>query len=547
MARPHRHAAAAAPHAGAGLFARLAAAIAPNGRAVAPAQPRSVIMRDSGAGFLSSWRPSLRERRDEVGGVWHIAAARAIDGIQNSGWLSGTMEQAAGDTIGTGLRLNATPDAEAIGWNDDELRAWCGRVERRWRAWSTNPLECDARGKQTIAALTDAAIKHHFAFGEANALLPQIARAGVRSRVKVMMMSPHRHVLDGDELNGWYQGVRLDGNGMPIAYRYRRSKVFSEETIDFKARSSTGRPQVAHVFDGEPDQVRGISPLTPVLLRLRQYDTLAEATLTASLIQTIIAATIKSPNFAESAWQGFEPADPDSGEPGSLGDPVDAYMQQKLEWARHTKLDLGAPGRIAHLFPGEEFNIHRPGTPTDTYLPYSKALLREIARCLGMTYEAMTGDYEGATYSSVRMATSSIWSIVLRRRSRIAAPFVQAIYEAWLDEEVAAGRIPFPGGYRNFVALRGEACAAEWHGPAKPTADDLKSAKASQVRLSTGITSLAYEMAEYGQDPETVFEQRARERDMAMRLGLPDPYAPKNARGEPIQSDDEDLTEDDKK
>lgn len=499
--------------------AKPTASAAPAAPGRAPA--RAGYMRDSSAGLLSSWRPALRDQQEDVQGVWGLAAARTIDGLRNSGWLSGAVDQTSADTIGNGLRLNATPDADAIGIDDNASHELCRQIERRWRAWSTNPLECDARGKRTIGDLTDAAIRAHYAFGEAVAVLPRISRSASRSLTKVLMLSPHRIKDETDDRLNMQNGVMLDATGLPIGYRFVRKLQGYEQDIDFRARAASGRPQVVHVFEGTPDQVRGITPLAPVLKVMRQYDQLADATLTTALIQTIIAATIKSTALDGEAFDGFN-----GGNESDLSDQLAGNLMARSQWWEGRTLDLGQGSKVAHLFPGEEFNLHAPTAPGDTYLPFSKNLLREIARCIGTTYEAMTGDYENATYSSVRMATSSIWFVTLRRRTRIAIPFVQQIYSAWLDEEVAAGRLAWPGGYEAFSANRVAATQAEWFGPAKPTADDLKTAKAQSERLANGTTSLAYECAEYGLDPETVMEQRAQDRKLAEKFGLPDPYAP---------------------
>ncbi|WP_024275973.1 phage portal protein [Hyphomicrobium sp. 802] len=511
------------------------------------AAPVARYMRDSSAGFLSSWQPALRDARDDVRVSWRKAAARTIDSLQNSGWLAGAITQASADTIGTGLRLNAKPDIESLGWNDEFAHQWCRRVERRWRIWSNNPLECDARGKLTVADMTDAAIMQHFAFGEVTALLPAISRPESQSSTKVMMFSPHRMADTTEELGRLFHGVRTDANGLPTAYRVlRRTPLGADEEIEIKARSSKGRQQVIHIFDGTPDQIRGISPMTPVLKVLRQYDQLADATLTTALIQTIIAATLKSPNLSGEAFEGLQgTAEASGGSDLPVSEEVQAYMLARAAWWQNKSIDLGVHGKVQSLFPGEEFQLHSAKHPSDTYLPFSKNLLREVARCIGTTYEAMTGDYEGATYSSVRMGTASIWFVTMRRRQRIAIPFVHSIYSTWLDEEIREGRIEFPGGYERFRAMRNETVQAEWFGPAKPTADDFKTARAQSERLTNGTTSLAYECAEYGLDPETVMEQRSHDRKLAERYGLPDPYPPRLPVGEaaePPEDDDNQKT-----
>jgi capsid protein len=134
-------------------------------------------------------------------------------------------------------------------------------------------------------------------------------------------------------------------------------------------------------------------------------------------------------------------------------------------------------------------------------------------------------DYTDATYASVRMETSSIWPVVMRRRERVAAPMYQMQYESWLDEQIGEGRIPFKGGYGAFVKHRKRVCIATWQGPAKPTADDLKAAKASSERLKNGTSSIAQETGDLGIDSEALFDERQREHQRYVDAGMISPYA----------------------
>jgi len=109
-------------------------------------------------------------------------------------------------------------------------------------------------------------------------------------------------------------------------------------------------------------------------------------------------------------------------------------------------------------------------------------------------------------------------------RERIAAPPCQSLYENWLDEEVGENRIEVKGGYEVFAANRERFAWALWQGPAKPSADDGKSAKASSERIFNGTSTLADECAELGKDPDEVFEQRQREHDRYVAAGMPSPF-----------------------
>lgn len=471
-----------------------------------------------GAAALFAWRPALRDAREDVLSAYIEAAARAIDALQNSGWIAGAVNQAVASTIGTGLRLNPTPDHTVLGWDEKQTEEWISKVERRWILWSENPVECDAAGKHSMGQLTGMVLKTAFAYGEAVSLLPSIRRDVSTTRTKVQLVLPHRLVQDTDAMTRMYQGIRTDDFGFPLSYRFTRDSVFREQ-IDIAARDGAGRPQVVHVFEGSPGQVRGITPLAPVLRVLRQYDQLADATLTAALIQAVFAATIESEAPTEALLNALQDQNEQDASAGSQAETLFGFKQA---WYQQTKIDLGSGGRIAHLFPGEKLTMNRSEHPNDTYEAFSKFLLREIATCLGMTVETLTGDYTGATYSSVRMATAEKWPLVLARRKNICGRFLQHVYEAWLEEEIEAGNIPFPNGLMGFIANRSAACSADWRGPARPQADDLKAAKAHEVYKRMGVMSDEMICNDLGVDWEDVYEQRSREAKKRATLYLPE-------------------------
>lgn len=486
---------------------------------IATKLPNARFLRDSQSQILAPWTPALRDTAEDVSQSWARAAGMAIDALHNSGWMSGGVNQASVDSIGDELVLNAQPDAEALGW-DDEFRAqWSSRVERRWGYWSNTPYECDIRGRSTIGQMTDAMMKWYYGYGEGFSWLHQVSRPNCESKLKVMPVQAHRVPLETDQAIRLCQGVFVDGNGMAIGYRFKHRGQYGQDVNhDIPVFDKHWRRQIIHVFDGDPTQVRGITPLAPILKVLRQYDQLSDATLTTALLQTVLAATITSSEFPDEVFGALNGDDENP-----LGDAT-GFMAAKMEWASRTNIDIGEHGKVVNLFPGEKLELNGVNAPGDNYEGFVLNLLREIARCMGITYESLTQDFTRATYSSVRMGNSTMWPMAMRRRKRIGVPFVQPIYEQWLAEEIFTGRIAFPGGYSEFLKCKSSVVKAKWNGPAKPSADDFKSAKGVTERLENGTSSLTQECADAGLDMETVIDQRAREHRLCMAKGLPSPY-----------------------
>lgn len=506
----------------------------------APARPHGRWMRDSASGVLASRRWSLIDSREEIRRVWDRVASVALDLIQNSGRLKGAVDQVLADTIGPGLKLTARPDLSALGYSAEETAAFARIAEERWRRYAENPDEIDFRGKFTVHQIADVALRHFVAYGEAVGvidMMPERDRRayGIETETKMLLVEPHRLVRDTMEVVGLHSGVIHDANGRPVAYRFKLREGGLDVTRDYRARDEMGRTRVVHAFDPwDASDTRGISVLAAALRTQAMAERLGDATLETAVLQTIFAATLTSPEPSAAAFEAIEQL----GElDADLKDDFLGYFGARMDKARESAIGITG-SQVSHLAPGEELKLHTAETPGSNYLPFSQDLRREIARALGLTYESLTLDFRGATYSSVRMGNASVWPVVLRRRNRIAAPIYQALYEAWLDEEVFTGRVPLRGGYAAFQANRHAITWAEWQGPAKPSADDGKSAKAAETRLLAGLTTLEYEAAEYGLDWRDVVRQRRVEAETVAAAGLPNPFQ-RAQGGAPQQREDE--------
>ena len=508
-----------------GLFDRLIGR--GKGVAVAP-RPRGQYLRGERTGILQARRAVTRDGWVNVREASARASALAWDFMQNSGWIAGAADQVITDTVGSELKLNARPDFSGLGYGDKERADWCRLVERKWRVWAWTPAECDLAGVSTVAEMSDGVMRYFLAHGEGIGVIDYLSveqrqRYGIETGTKVTLVSPHRLKRETDEFRQLHQGVFVDENGRPAAYRFVRRESGYDRDIDLAARDAVGLRRVIHVMDrGDvPDSPRGISVMAPILKVIAQADQLADYTLAQALLQSIYAAVIKSPEASVDAFNAIESL---AEEQEDLAADLWEVWGQRLDALKNGSINLSDPAGIAHLGPGEEFEMHTPQTPGSQYVPFAQDLRREMARRLGILFETFTLDFSKANYSSVRMGNATVWPIALRRRERIVAPFQQAIYEAWLDEEVATGRVPFKGGYRAFRANFDKVVDTEWRGPKRPSADPYKDALANKVELETGATTLQAIYAEKGEDWEEALEQQAREARKLIDLNLPIPF-----------------------
>jgi len=490
-------------------------------------------LRDTKSGAIASRVAPLTNSRDDIRRAWSRSAGLAMDLIQNSGRLKGACDQVIADTVGVGLTLTPDPDLTGLGYSDEEKADFIRLLKRRWKAFWHDKKECDMRGKLTGPQMVDIGLRWDIAFGEVTGVFDFFGDAershyGISTGTKLCLVPPSKLVQETNSLDGLFQGVRHDGKGRAISYRFDTRQDGVRRTQDYAAFDADGRPLVMHIFDPmDATDVRGISKLAPAFRKHIQAEMLDDATLQMALLQTIFAITLTSETPSADAYEALEVLKEQGGDGVEYGKEYLGYLAGSLDAAAESRISVGADPQVSHLGPGQKLGLKTANVPGKDFLPFSNSLARDMARTIGCSYGGLTMDYTAATYSSVRMENSSIWSVVMRRRERIAAPMCQMVYEGWLDEEIGEGRIPFKGGYRTFRANRKRVCLASWQGPAKPTADDWKAARASSERLKNGTSSIAIETGDLGIDGDALFEERQRDHERYLGAGMESPYAVK--------------------
>lgn len=491
---------------------------------------RSAYMRDTKSGVIAARPASLREHRDEVRRIYTRAAGLAMDMLQNSGRLRGAADQILADTVGVELQLNPMPQVQDIGYSAEEVTALARLMKQEWKVHSWNPVEYDFRAKATNAQHVDIGLRNWMAFGESTGICIYVPKSqrlpGTKTGWKFLMTSPNKLTQDTSEVEGLYQGVIHDAFGRPIAYRFEEKRDGLTQKITYAARDGDGRQLVMHAFDPfSAEDVRGLSLLVPNFRKYLMAENVDDANAEIRFLQTVYAAVLKSDRPSAEAFEAFE-ALSDSKVKGADGLQQDFvnYFKAQLDRAAESEIRTGPGAGVSHLAPGEDLEFKKITAPGPDNSDFMASLHRETARGLGMSYGGYTLDYTKATYASTNMENSAIWPVTRRRTDRIAAPHVLVPYANVIDEAVEEGRIQIKGGIEAYRANRDKFLWATCNGPAKPTADDEKRARASSERIANGTGDIEVECAELGLDPEEVFESRQRWHEKYKGAGMPSPF-----------------------
>lgn len=422
---------------------------------------------------------------------------RSRDMQRNMPLARGAINTVVTSSVGTGLSLRVRIEAAALGMTPEGAREWQETTESEFSLWADNPSMCDAERTLDFYQIQALAFRSALESGDVFAPLPMVPRPGMPYDLKIQLVEADRVTNKGyaPDMAMLFGGVQRDNMGAPVAYHIARRHPggmmsLSDQEWDIIPAfgAKTGRRNVVHLFDKlRPGQGRGIPYLAPVVETLKQLSDYTDGELRAALVASLFTVFVKTDT-------GFG-LDPDSTGFASSG-PQPTGSNVKL-----------GSGAIVDLAPGEDVTMANPGRPNPAFDGFVLALLRQVGVALELPFEVLVKHFN-SSYSASRAALLEAWRFFKGRRAWLAAMFCQPVYEAFMDEAVALGRISAPG-YFDDPLLRAAYLRADWVGDSQGQIDPLKEVQATKERLALLLTTYSDETAALnGQDWEDVVERR---------------------------------------
>lgn len=459
--------------------------------------------------------------------------------------------------VGTGLTLKSTIDRDLLGMTPEAAKDWQHKAEMEFRLWGGKKQNCDALGLNNFEALQQLAMKSWLMSGDVFVLV---------KRYPATPLNPYSmrlHVIEADRIstpsdfgggytlggftdavvpdghpgagNRVFDGVEVDANGRVVAYYISNTyphQITTEQQKWTRVTAygdRTGLPNILHIMDSErPDQYRGVPYLAQViepLLQLRRY---TESELMAALVQSFFTAWIATETDQSDTPFNEVGAGDIAGVPSGNPDGSDA---SNISYDPN-EYEMG-PGTVTHLAPGESVQFGSPNIPTAGFETFVKTICRLVGSALELPYDVLIKEFN-SSYSASRGALLEAWEAFKMRRSWFVNDFCQPVYELFLAEAVALGRLKAVGFYTDPL-LREAWCGARWIGPVQGSLDPKKEAEAALMLTGHAIKThdqVTREMS--GGDWEENVDQLARENELLAASGS----SPSQESAAPSNDDD---------
>lgn len=401
------------------------------------------------------------------------------------------------NVIGPGLTLAARVDREILKMTPEQADAWQRSTEKEFALWAENRHAVDALGLNDFYELQQLALMAWLLSGDVFCLF----KAGKKTAANPYELCLHlieadristptpwaiktgtqTEGINPDNKNDIHDGVEVDETGRVVAYHIRNTypyeitRKIAEWTRIEAVGQTTGLANILQIMEAErPDQYRGVTILAQIIEPLLQVRRYTETELTAAVIESCFAGFIKTA------------ARPDEMPINETG-PKDPQ-----EPSNPDEFNFG-PGEFNVLQPGEDIAFTDPKRPANGFQNFVRAIAEQVGAALEIPADLLLKAFN-ASYSASRGALLEAWKAFRMRREWFAKDFCKPVYEAWLAEAVAIGRVKAPGFFSDPL-LRRAYSGSEWIGPSQGQLDPGKEIAAEVQAVAHGFSTHAQSTA----------------------------------------------------
>lgn len=425
---------------------------------------------------LSRWQASSTSSNSEVNGGLVTLRNRSRDLRRNNPYAARAIQAIGSNVVGEGIMTRFM--------NTEETKSTKkSRLELMWDAWA-NSTDIDFDGQHDIYSLQLLIMEAVVESGEVL----------VRKRVDSSKVFPLQYqVLESDfldlnavavsgSLNTVVQGIEFDKKGRRVAYFLYEQHPGGYDHGMFTPLKSNRVPaeDIMHIFRMDrPGQARGVPWLSPVIVRLKDFDDFEDAQLVRQKIAACFTAFVH--DLSADTMNEDEPET-------DLGDRVE-------------------PAMIEHLPPGKTITFANP-PGVQNYKEYTSTVLHGIAVGVGITYECLTNDYSMVNYSSGRMGWLEMFrNVKVWRQNIVQLKFLEPLVKDFKKTAQIMGI-----DVKNFVHTHIP--------PKREMIDPTKEIPAAILAIQGGISTLSDEIMAQGKDVSEHLQQYKQDMDALDALGI---------------------------
>lgn len=415
------------------------------------------------------WRSGNAAADSEIAAAGAVLRARMRELVRNNPLAAHALQVLVNNLVGYGIRARAATGNKAR----DK------RVNAAWQLWSQR---CDAHGHTNFEGLQQLAVRQMLEGGEVFALRRFSRDAG---RVPLQIELREADHLDDSRLTARagaddariVHGIEYDRAGRRRAYWMFPHHPGDNRLGLWQPLESQRVPaqDVAHLFERQRVQTRGVPWGTPAMRALRELGDWQDAELTRKKIE---ASTV-----------GFVFGDLDD---------TQRSIAPKVKDSDGNDLEQFEPGLIAYVEGGKDIKFNQPAA-TPGIREWNLVQMHIIAAGFRVPYALMTGDLTQANFASSRVGLNEFRRMIEQMQWQVVIPmFCQPVWDWFCEAAWSVGVIDTPD------------VPVEWGPPRFESVNPWQDAQTDLLEVRAGFASLPQMIAKRGYDLSAVLDEQAR-------------------------------------
>ncbi len=396
------------------------------------------------------WNPFARDARSDTLPTLGLERGKSRDLARTSPIAAGAINTNVDRIVGTGLALSAQPNRKILGWSIEQALAWKATTQAEFSLFADS-VECDQEQTNNFYEQQGIVLRATLESGDCFTLLPDGQRTATQPyalRIQVLEADRIGNPFGRFDTADMAAGVRFGATGAPRAYHvYDRhpgagyvagGSMYAGQWIERLGKS--GRRRILHHYRKlRPGMPRGVPYLAPIVDSIKQISRYTNAEISAAVISAYFTVFIESDS----------------------GNPAPVFAGEEGADTPGAEIGLG-PGAVVGLAKGEKATFANPLRPNPNFEPFILGIITQIGMALGLPRELLIKQFN-TSYSASKAALLDAWVYFRSVRTWLARSFCQTVYETWLAEAVATGRIIAPGFFTDPL-MRWAYTRAGWHG-----------------------------------------------------------------------------------
>lgn len=421
---------------------------------------------------------------NEQSGVRDTLRARARDLERNSDIINSALSAFERNVVSTGIVMQpCIMRADGTTENEKLNRA----IEDAWWRWQTR---CDVTGSYSFEDIQRMSLRRRMIDGGLLIVKCYDREHGFRLQIREV---DELDSTAGVSTGGIYGGVEVDKTGRILRY-HLSGYEYGSPYVERKTEVLPAERVLYLRHRSRPSQVREITPMASAM------------SIIAHLTSYIEAITVKERMLA---CFGIAITKQEAGGT-TFGRPSTSDPEQK----RNVSI---RPGMVMEMLPGEKVEAINPQNGTGANMAeFVKIQTRMLAASLGLSYESVSRDMTGVSYSSARQALLDDQRTFKVLQDWLICELCTPVYEAWLEYAVLEGIVPI--NPVDFYKNREKYTAHKWTPVGWEWVDPMKDINASVKALESNMTTLQAVCAESGKDWLDVLRQRKIEQDHIKKM-----------------------------